>query len=58
MNTINQQLLEQLKSALATNHAAMKRSGLGQSVSKLNMQETQITLQNAIRLLEEVINEA
>jgi hypothetical protein len=54
MKTINQQLLEQLKSALATNHAAIKRVGMGHSVSKTNMQETEITLQNAIRLLEEV----
>lgn len=57
MKTLNQQLLEQLKSALATNHGAIKRIGLGHSVSKLNMLETQVTLQNSIRLLESVINE-
>jgi hypothetical protein len=57
MNTSKLQLLEQLNLALATNKSAMMRSGLGNSIAKLSMEETQATLLNAIKLTEVCIDE-
>lgn len=52
MNTVKQQLLDKLNIALQSNKAAIKRSGMSCSVSKLNMQETEAQLLNAIKLVE------
>jgi hypothetical protein len=57
MNTSKQQLLELLNLALEANKAAMMRSGLGNSIAKENMKETQATLLNAIKLTEVCIDE-
>ena len=49
--SIESALLVQLRQALTVNKAAMKRSALG-DIAKINMQETQICIQNAINLIE------
>lgn len=58
MKTVNQQLLEMQRIALASLKAGQKRAGSSCPLAKVNLNEAEAQVLNSIRLLEAIINES